>query len=402
MAILSAGATAPDLGILAALTALPGMFLGPYAGVLADRRGRRPILIAADVLRALCLFTIPWAALTGRLAFPQMLIVATLVSALTVVFRVADQAWLPSFVGRGRLLEGNTFIGAASGIGEFAGPSAMGALIQGLGGPVAILFDGLSYLASAVSLLGVRRREVPREEVPIRRPSATRDALRGVGKVLAHPVLRPLLLVLATQALTNGVFEALYEIYALKSLHLTPFAIGLLVTSGGVGALLAGATLRGLSRRVGVGPLLVATMVLSGATSFLVPLAPGVAVVAFLYLFGAQLFGDYFGTLFEVSERTLRQAQTPDSWLGRVNGSVNLATGLLGAAGALGAGFLAEAIGPRDAFFLAAAADVAVVGFLLGTPIPRLRSVGPPGPEGWSTGPAADSTSGESRSIAPT
>lgn len=373
VAILSAGATAPDLGFLAAVTALPAMFLGPYAGVLADRRRRRPILVTADVLRATLLLTIPAAALLNRLTFAQMLIVGALVSALTIFFRVADQAWFPSFVTRTRLTEGNAYVGAAGGVGEFVGPTAMGALVQGLGGPTAILFDALSYLVSAWSLLVIRRREPPPEDSVGVRPSVAKDAWWGIRTALLHPVLRPLLLVLAAQALFGGFFEALYEIYALKTLHLTPLDIGFLVTSGGFGALLASAVVGSAAKRIGTGKLLVGTALMSGLSGFLIPMAGGTALVAFVYLLGAQVLGDFVGTMFEVTELTLRQTQAPDTWLGRVNGSVGFAQGLLGVLGAIGAGFLALLIGPRDAFFLSATGDVAAAALLLGTVIPAIQ-----------------------------
>src|SRR5207302_8807807 len=83
------------------------------AGVWVDRRRRRPILIAADVGRAVLLLTIPLAAWRGWLHMGQLLVVAALTGILTVFFNVADQSFLPVLVSRAHLIEGNSKLEAS-------------------------------------------------------------------------------------------------------------------------------------------------------------------------------------------------------------------------------------------------------------------------------------------------
>jgi len=372
VAILLTGATAPALGVMAAVSALPYVFMGPLSGVLADRRHRRPILIAADLARAALLLTIPASALMHVLSFVQILAVAFLAGALTVTFRVADQAWLPGFVSRSRLSEGNGYIGAASGVGEFVGPSAMGALIQWLGAPLAIAFDAFSYLASALSLWAVRKPEQTPEPGGGREPALS-DAIEALGKVRSHPLLGPIFLTLAVQALFGGFFEALYEIYALRTLHLNPFALGLLITSGGLGALAAAPLVGRITRRFGLGPTLIGTTLLQGVVDLLIPAAGGPFIIAFSFLFTAQVAGDFLGTIFEIGEVTLRQSITPDAWLGRVNGSMNFASGIMGMAGALVGGLLGGIAGGHPAFYISALGMGASALFLAVSAVRRQR-----------------------------
>ena len=51
-----------QLGILAALVRGPGLVIGLFGGGMIDRTRRRPVMIAADVLRALALAGVPLAA----------------------------------------------------------------------------------------------------------------------------------------------------------------------------------------------------------------------------------------------------------------------------------------------------------------------------------------------------
>ncbi|HVB10580.1 MAG TPA: MFS transporter [Bacillota bacterium] len=356
VAILAAGATAEQLGVLAALSTLVGVALATPAGVAADRRRRRPLMVWCDILRAAALFSIPATAALHRLSFLQIAIVTAVVGGLTTVFDTADQAWLPQFVSRTRLTEGNAYVMGASAVGETGGPALMGALFQWIGGPLAIGVDALSYLASAWSLLAIRRPE----PAPVAQEALPR-ASEGLSVSMRHPVLRPLLLTVATQSVFGGFFGALYELYALQTLHMTPLLLGLLITGGGMGALIGS----WVASRLDVRRALLASALLSGLLSFLVPAARGDVAVAFAFLLGGQFLGDLAGTVFEVGERVVRQAVTPDPWLGRVNGSRNFLAALASAGGALAAGALGGASGLRLALWVAAAGQAAATLWLV-------------------------------------
>ena len=364
VAILAVGATAPEVGLLAALASLAGIGVAPWAGVVVDRARRRPVMIGADLFRALVLLTIPAAALLHRLTFWQIATVTALVGGATVLFDVADQAWLPQFVSRRSLSEGNALVAGASAVGETGGPALMGGLIQWVGGPMAILFDAVSYLVSAASLLLIRQPE-PRPEPGGGDATATQQALAGLRVVLSHPILRPLALTAGTQSLFGGFFRALYEIIALRTLHLTPLAVGLLISAGGAGALAGSAVASAAARRFGIGRALWVASLGSGVLAFLVPLAPSPLPVAFGALFLAQLLGDATGTVFDVNEAVVRQAITPDGWLGRVTGSGRWLAAVLAALGALVAGVLAGTVGMRAALFVAAAGQTLAPAWLV-------------------------------------
>lgn len=376
-AIVAASASTAELGLLASLSMLPALVLGTGAGLLADRRRRRPLMIAGDSLRAVLLATVPAAALLGRLTFAQIAAVTTLVAAVTVVFQVADRAYVPSLAGRDRLAEANGVLSGADAVGESIGPMLMGVLVQTFGVPAAILADALSYVVSAISLGAIRRPEPPPQ--PETRAGSAGHApalLDGLRVVAGHPVLRPLAGLVATTALFGGFFAALYEFYVLRTLHLTPAVLGLLITCGGVGSLVGAAASARSARRFGLGRTLVATFALSAVATALVPAAYGGFVVAFLFLFGAQFGGDLFATVFNIAAATLEQTVTPTAWLGRVEGALQTLSGGLGVVGALGAGILGAAIGPRDAFWIAACGNLAAAAWLLS---PRLRRLdGPP------------------------
>lgn len=369
-AILALSASAPQLALLGVAQSLPGLFFSPLFGVAADRRRRRPILIFGDVLRALLLFTIPIAAFTHWLSLVQLIVVSFAVSGLTVLYQIADQAYFPTLAGRDRLDEGNALVYTAGAVGETAGPMLMGTLVQILGAPIAIAVDAFSYLVSAWSLIGIRQEEA----APASQPAgALRESGRGLFVVARHPVLRSLLLVASLGSFFGGFFTTLYELYVLRTLHLGPLALGLLVAFGGVGALIGAPLAAGVARRLGLGAAVGWSFLASAALSIFVPLAQGGWLLAFGALFLAQLLGDLVGTIYEVNETVVRQSITPDAWLGRVNGSIQFGAGLLGLLGTLISGLLALKLGSRDAFWIAAAGELLAALWLLLSPIMQLR-----------------------------
>jgi hypothetical protein len=125
-AILFLGATPVQLGVLSAMQIAPGLLAGLFAGAWVDRLHRRPLLIGADVGRALALSSLPLAALLGALHIAQVYAAALLVSILTIFFDVAYQSYLPALVGKHELVEGNSKLSASAAVAEFAGFSLAG------------------------------------------------------------------------------------------------------------------------------------------------------------------------------------------------------------------------------------------------------------------------------------
>ena len=85
-AALTLGATPTQMGILAMAGSLPNLLFGLFAGVWVDRTRRRPVLIWADLGRAVLLGSIPLATLLGSLTFVHMWIVAFATGTLSIFF----------------------------------------------------------------------------------------------------------------------------------------------------------------------------------------------------------------------------------------------------------------------------------------------------------------------------
>jgi predicted MFS family arabinose efflux permease len=374
-AVLTLGASPMQMGILNGAGAAAVLIFGLFAGAWVDRVRRRPILIASDLGRAALLASVPAAALLHRLTIAHLCLVASAAAVLTVFFDVAYQAYVPSLVDRGLLVEANSKLALTESIAEVSGPGLTGILVQWLTAPIAIAFDAISFLVSAASLwwIGAPEPQPKRDSGQ----HIVREIREGLRVCRSNPILRALLLRTAAGAFFGGFIGGLYVLYAIRNLGLNALLIGLVVAAGGASSLFGAFLAPRLVNRLGVGPALIAAAAVSGASCLLLPLAHGPVAACCAWLVAAQA-GDAAWPIASVCDLSLRQAVAPPGMLGRVNSAMHLMfRGLLPAGAVLG-GALAGATGVRGAIATGGAGVLLSTLFLVFSPIRGLRELPTP------------------------
>lgn len=366
------GASPLQMGILSGSAAGAMLVLGLFAGAFADRVRRRPIMIAADLGRAALLATIPLAALAGRLSFPHLVLVAAACGILTVLFDVSYQAYVPSLVDVRALVEANSHLALSESIAEVAGPPLTGMLVQTLTAPIAIGFDALSFLISAASLGWIRRPEPAAVAASDAQPHILREILEGLRFSWSDRRLRALMLASITGAWFVGFQGAVYIIFAMQTLHLTPGVLGLLIGVGGVSSILGSLIAPRLIDRWGYGNSLIGAIALDGVAAFLIPMAHGSAWTAAAFLAAAQA-ADATWSIMAIDLLGIRQSVTPPRLLARVNSAAQLTFRGVYPLGALTGGVLAGAIGIRPTMLLSATGFLLSVLWLVFSPVRGLR-----------------------------
>lgn len=371
-AILVLGATPAQMGLLQAAQFAPFLLIGLFAGVWVDRLRRRPILLGADLGRAVLLGSIPVAALLGLLRLEQLYVVGFLVGICTVFFDVAYQSFLPSLVGRKQLVEGNSKLEMSRSVMQLTGPGLAGLLVQLVTAPLAIVVDALSFLASMLSLSMIRTSEA----VPA--PHAERRNIwaeigEGLHRVLGDRFLRPIAACTGSLNLCNGMINAVYALYLIRELGIQPAALGIIVALGSAGAFLGTLLAERAARQFGLGPAIVGTVLLSGSAHLLIPLAGTLLLLTVpLLVVSRALFG-FGNTIFTINQLSLRQAITPDRFQGRVNASMRfLAWGTLPIGSLLG-GALGGTIGLGATLLIAAVGNLLSCLWMLFSPVYSLH-----------------------------
>ena len=363
VAVLGLRASPLQVGVLTAAGTISFAVLALPAGVWVDRLPRRPVLVGADLVRGAALLTVPVAAGLHRLTLVQLAVVALAGGVARVLFDVAYPSYLPTLVDRERLVQGNAYLESSRSATQLTGPGLGGWLVQLAGAPAAVLADAVSFLASAGCLLGIRATE-PRPASSGRR-RLRRELVEGLGFVLGQPALRA---ITACTALTNLLWAAAGAVQLLFLVHqvrLAPSAIGLLVSAGAAGGLVAALAATRVARGVDTSRLIWVPVTVTAPFALCTPLtAPGWRVALFPLGVAVTSFGQ---VLYNIAQISYRQALCPPGLLGRMNASIRfLVFGALPLGGLLG-GLAGERLGVHPTLWLCG------IGLAL-TPVPLLLS----------------------------
>ena len=369
VAIVTLDESAFRVALLTTAEFLPFLLFTLPAGVWVDRLPRRPILILANLGRAAALLSVPVAHWLGLLTIWQLYGVGFAVGVGTVFFDLAYMSYLPRLVGRAELLEGNAKLEMSRSAAQIGGPGLGGVLVSVLTAPVAIFVDAASYLVSALLMGRIRTAEAvaPRDE----RRSLRVELREGLGYVFRHPYQRGIVGAVAISNFFGQLVFAILLVFAVRELGLTAAAIGIILSLGSVGTLLAAVTARRVGDRLGVGRTILVAALLFGPGTLLIAFAP--VDYAEMFIVAAIAIVGYGGTLFNVTMISLVQAITPDRILGRANASRRFVVWGVIPVGGVVAGVLAETIGLRETIVVGSLGALLAVVPILASPI---RSLG--------------------------
>ncbi len=348
------------LGLLGFLSQVPVFLFGVWAGALADRFPRRPVVLItqANALAQAALL----AALTfGGWVRPWHLLVLSFMLGLSYAFEIpARQALLGDVAGEdmpNALALNSSIVNGA----RVVGPAVAGVLLALWGEAWCFALNALSFLATIRALLVM--------ELPPQRPPAGRTRLAGGLDYAARtPYVRALLLTLAISAFFGMSYGALLPVFAADVLGGGPGLYATLQACAGTGALAGGVSLllrpgglRGLGGRVAVGASALGLGLLVASRSRL-PALTGASLV----LAGFGYITQTAGTM------TLLQGLAPLELRGRVMGLFS--TLFLGMTpfGALLAGVAARRLG-APATLLLGSSVVLAASLALHLRLPALR-----------------------------
>ena len=380
VAILVLDASAFEVAALTTVEFLPFILFTLPAGVWVDRLPRRPILIVGDFGRAVLLVTIPIAYVADALTLGQLFVVGFLVGIFQVFFDVAYQSYLPSLVDRDKIIEGNSKFEISRSAAQVGGPGLGGVLVQVFTAPYAVLLDAISFVASGLFILGIRKEE-PRPEVERdvdgRKPSLWTDLKEGLRFVLGNANLRAQAGCTATSNLFSSVAFSILLVYAVRELDLSAGLIGAVFSAGAIGSLGAALTATRVSRRFGIGPTSIVVAALFGPTMLLVAFAPtGNAAIPFLV--AAMLVFGYTVVVYNIAQVSYRQAICPPRLQGRMNSVMRFIVWGTIPVGTLLGGALATWIGFRETIVVGAIGGGLGALFLFFSPQRHLRDLPEP------------------------
>lgn len=362
------------MGLLTASAWLPWLLIGMPAGAWLDRLDPRAVMIAADLVAAATLASVPLGWWLGFLSLPQLLVVALLGGTATVFFRPAYVKLLPLIVSDQQLEAANARLFGTESAAQVAGPGLAGLLAQLASAAAGLVVDVVGFCVSAVCLWRIRPHDAHQPDPEAAEPLRARIA-EGVRVVVQDRNLRVLTVIGGASNLGLTGYASLLVLYLVRDLQLSPATLGVVMMVGSAGGLLGALIAPALSRRFGTGRSSTVLLLLAGPSALLVAL-PRDAAHAYLSSIGLLLVGaGVVGG--NVVRATWRQRYVPAHLLARVLTTMQVVSyGTIPLAG-LAAGALGTTLGVRPTMILLAGVHALACVSVLLTAFGRKRVLPP-------------------------
>ena len=231
--VLTLTGSGTALGIVTALQFAPGLIMGPWGGLVADRGDKRRLLVATQSAIGLLALVLGVLTVTGAVEYWQVLLLAGLLGVATAIDTPTRQSFVVEMVGSDDLPNAVGINSTIFNAGRIAGPAAAGVLIAAVGTGWAFVTNAASSVAVVVGLLMMCRSDLAPARPVERVPGQLREGLRYVLRHRELALAMGLTFMVGTFGLN---FQLTTALLARHEFHRTAASFGLLSTALAVGA----------------------------------------------------------------------------------------------------------------------------------------------------------------------
>ncbi len=326
------------------------LFFGALGGSLADRFDKRKLLIVTQTAMAAPALAMFGLSLAGDASIGVVYALIAVRGLVLAVDNPARQAFVIEMVGPDRVVNAVSLNSVIVHSARITGPAIAGGLIALWGVTPCFAINALTFIAMIAALTAMRPDELQRPERVGRERGRIREAF---SYVWSRPALRTPLLLMAALGTLGFNFPVIMPLLARYSFDGAVGAYSLLMIAMGVGAI-TGSLLTGARKELGM------SATIAGAAAFAAAAALAAAAPTLPLELPALALLGAASVLFAASINTSLQLAAEPQMRGRVMALYSIV--FLGSTPIGGpiAGWLAQAVSPRAALMMGAAAALAV------------------------------------------
>jgi len=225
------------LGVVAFSNQIPTLFLGPLAGVVADRWERKGLLIWTQSLSMIQALTLAALILTGAIQTRDIIVLSLFIGMVNAFDIPVRQSFVLQMVEKKEDLGNAIALNSAMfNSARFIGPLIAGILISAVGEGICFLLNGVSYLAVLAGLAAIRVAPKPNQ---VRKAPVFREFFEGISYAFDFKPIIAILALLSLFSIAGAPYLVLMPAFAKDVLHGEANTYGLLLSSAGIGALSA-------------------------------------------------------------------------------------------------------------------------------------------------------------------
>ncbi len=326
------------LGLIGFLSQIPSVFIGPFAGVWADKFKRLSILKITQTVSLLQALTLGVLVLTNTIQIWHLVVLSIFSGITEAIDAPARQSLVIELIEKRSLLPNAIALNSAMFNGaRLIGPSLAGIIIALSNEGYCFLVNGLSYIAVIISLFMIK---VPIKEILVSTDSMFVKIKQGWKYSFSHLPIRYLIANISVITMFGMSYAVLMPIFARDILHGDSKTMGFLMSMAGVGALIGAMYLasrksvRGLTKKMVYAALVFSTALIIFSFSHSLILSLSLMLVVGL------------GMMFQMAtSNTILQSVVDDDMRGRVMSLHSMAFMSIAPFGSLLVGFLSKNIG---------------------------------------------------------
>jgi MFS family permease len=375
LTVLMLHASEWEVGLMNAAGLSAFLLIGLPAGAWVDRWVKRRVMIWADIVRMFAVLSVPLVWLTGNLTMTYCIVVAAVMSVASVFFDVSYQSVLPLMLPKDQLPKANSALETSSSTAALAGPATIGFLLTVVKAPFLLALDGITFLASWISLAAIKIDETPKPKAD--RAPLRQDIREGLAYVVKHPIISRITATTAVSNLFTAAIHTLTPILVLRTMGVPAPIYGLMFTAGAAGGLLGAISAAKLGKLVGQGNLVIASMALSSLAAIIFPVAAIIndATIGVPMIIVAEAVISFSALVYNITQVSARQALCPEHLLGRMNASIRFFVWGVMPISAISAGALATLFGVIPVMTVAAIGATFSVAFVLFSPLRGMKNI---------------------------
>ena len=355
---------------------LPWLVFTLHAGVITDRFDRRKLILGMDLFRGILTVIVGAVVLLNKDSLPSLnelssitdmetnwvlyltLILTSFLFGLAEVLRDnSAQTLMPSVVAEENLEKANGRMWSAESLtNSFIGPP-LGSLLIGVSIFIPFFFDAVSFFVAVALIASIGGSFRPVIEKPREKINFKSEIKEGFRWLWAHPLLRPMAIILGFMNGVGSMVTATYILFAQEVLKTSVFVFAVLGMAAAVGGIIGGLLAPKISEKCGSGPSLWMAMILAPVGTAIIGITSTWQVV-----WVVTVFQTIAAILWNTITVSLRQSIIPSHLLGRVNsvyrffawGSIPIGMFLGGGLVAVGQLFLSREMALRTPYFTGA------------------------------------------------
>jgi len=296
-----------EVGKMTVAALLPYLLYGLVAGVYVDRWDKKRTMIISDLLRALLVVSIP---AIINISVNLVYLLTFLITTISMFFNPAKMSVIPSLFPREKILAATSLAESVENITEILGYALAGLVAALISMEQVFYLDAVTFLISAFIIMGMDFKS--QESVP-GKTRVFQDVKEGLYFIRNNETLLVTLAVYCLVLLVFSGFNPLIFVYALESLGVSAFSLGVLEAMHAVGITFGGLALSFWGSRVAKGQMIIRGYLISGATIALLGIFPSypLALVGFF-------FTGLSNAMFFIPIQAIFQELTPAAMRGRV------------------------------------------------------------------------------------